>query len=192
MKKEELRPNDAEKEFLTLVYNRFYDLFEEIDSDSFWEKNGWYRLCKIREAFFVYAELLHYPPMQWVLDYIKKTRPPFEAEMGGELFRFIRNIMAHMPFFEKWNDIWINRNVVNWYKEGQAIDKFLRKYEGKGEIKFRYWLPDKKKMIYMSIKFPTDYSSNKKIFLKDILKEKEGVIFAIRYMKKILDTQVEK
>ncbi len=58
MKKEDLRPNDAEKEFLILAYNRFYDLFEEIDSDSFWEKDGGYRLCKIKDVFLVYAEIL--------------------------------------------------------------------------------------------------------------------------------------
>ena len=32
---EELRPNNAEKEFLTLVYNRFFDIYEEIISDLF-------------------------------------------------------------------------------------------------------------------------------------------------------------
>ena len=189
---EELRPSEAEKAFLTLAYNRFYDIYEEIESESFWGKNGWYRLCKIRDAFLIYAEVLHYPPIHWVFEHLKKIRPPFEVEIGKELFRLIRNILAHMPFFEKWDDIWINRNVVNWYKDGQAIDRFLKKHEGKGEIKFRYWLANRKKMNYLSINFPTGYVSNKKIFLKDILKEKEGVSFAFQYMRYILDTQVEK
>ena len=130
--------------------------------------------------------------MNWLHQHLKKTRPPFEVEIGKELFRLIRNILAHMPFFEKWDDIWINRNVVNWYKDGQAIDRFLKKHEGKGEIKFRYWQRKKKKMNYLSINFPTGYISDKKIFLKDILKEEEGVNFAFQYMRYILDTQVEK
>ena len=47
-----LNPNRAEKEFLTLAYNRFYDIFEEIIADLFWEKDEWYRFSKIKEVFF--------------------------------------------------------------------------------------------------------------------------------------------
>ena len=52
-----LRPNKAEKEFLSLAYNRFYDLFDEIRADKFWKKNKWYRFSKIKEIFAVYSEL---------------------------------------------------------------------------------------------------------------------------------------
>lgn len=53
VKKEETtrRPNDAEKEFLTIAYNRFYDIFDEIMANSFWEKDTWYRFSKIKDAF---------------------------------------------------------------------------------------------------------------------------------------------
>ena len=44
----ELRPSKAELEFLTLSYNRFYDIFEEIMNDSFWEKDAWYRFSKTK------------------------------------------------------------------------------------------------------------------------------------------------
>jgi hypothetical protein len=189
---EELRPNEAEKEFLSLAYNRFYVLYDEIKSDIFWEKDDCYRFNKIRDAFLVYAEILNYPPMQWVFEHIKKTRPAIEADIGRELFKFIRNVMAHMPFFEAWNDVWINKNLVNWYKDGQRIDTFLKEHEETGVIKFRYRIPSKKKLVYLSIHFPADYTSNKKIFLKDILEEKEGVSFAVSYMRKIIDTQVER
>ena len=47
-------------------------------------------------------------------------------------------------------------------------------------------------MPYLSINFPNNYSTGDKIFLKDILSEKEGVKFAVILMKKILNTQVEK
>lgn len=39
----ELRPNKAEIEFLTIAYNKFYDIFEEIIDDGFWDKNAYYR-----------------------------------------------------------------------------------------------------------------------------------------------------
>jgi hypothetical protein len=47
-------------------------------------------------------------------------------------------------------------------------------------------------MTYMSINLPTEYNGNDKIFLKDILLEKEGIKFSMIFMKQIIDTQVEK
>jgi len=45
-------------------------------------------------------------------------------------------------------------------------------------------------MTYMSIKFPKNYSGTK-IYLKDIISEKEGIKFSLIMMKQILNTQVE-
>lgn len=189
---EELRPNKAEKEFLTLAYNRFYDIFEEVMDDSFWDKDDWYRFSKVKDGFVVYAELLDYPPIKWVIGHIKKARPPMEAEIGSELFRFIRNIVAHFPFFESWNKVWINKSIINWHKEGQSIDRFLRKYKRKEKVKYRFWEAQKKRMTYLSINFPERYEEDTKIYLKEILSEKEGVRFSFILMEQILGTQVEK
>jgi len=187
----ELRPNKAELEFLILAYNRFYDIFEEIMDDSFWEKDSWYRFSKTKEGFTVYSELMNYEPIKWVIEHIKKVRPPMEAEIGSELFKVIRNIINHFPFFNSWDDVWINKSIVNWYKEGQSIDQFIEKYKSKDVVKYRFWEAEKKKMTYLSINFPKNYDSNTKIFLKDILSEKEGIKFSFILMKQILDTQVE-
>ena len=188
----ELRPNKSEKEFLTLAYNRFYDLFEEVMDDLFWEKDEWYRFAKIKDGFSVYTELLNYPPIKWVINHIKKARPPMESEIGDEVFRFIRNIFAHFPFFESWDKVWVNQTIINWHKEDQFIDKFLDKYQGRNEVKYRFWEAPRKRMIYLSINFPCEYKEDTKIYLKDILSEKEGVKFSFILMKQILDTQVEK
>ena len=95
---DEIIPSTAEKELLTLAYNRFYDLYEEIMSDSFWSKEDSYRFNKIKEIFSTYAEILNYPPIKWVISYLKNNRPPMEAEIGSEFFAFIRNILVHFPF----------------------------------------------------------------------------------------------
>lgn len=42
-------------------------------------------------------------------------------------------------------------------------------------------------MTYLSISFPKTYDDNK-IYLKDILTEKDGVKFSLILMKKIIDT----
>lgn len=186
-----LRPNKKEIDFLSLSYNRFYDIFEEIMDDSFWEKDKWYRFSKTKDGFAIYSELLNYEPIKWVIEHIKKYRPPMEAEIGSELFKFIRNIIIHFPFFNGWDDVWINKTIINWHKEGQFIDKFLEKYKGKNVVKYRFLEENKKKMTYLSINFPKEYKDDTKIFLKDFLTEKDGIKFSFVLMKKILDTQVE-
>lgn len=187
----DLRPNKAEKKFLTLAYNRFLDIFDEVSDNLFWRKNSCYRFCKIKEAFSLYSELLSYPPIGWVIEYIKKNRPPMEAEIGSEVFRFVRNVLIHLPLFENWNKVWVDKDIVNWHKEGLSIDKFLKKYDNHEVVKYRIWEVKKKKMTYVSIGFPDGYKRGNKIYLRDILKEKEGIWFSMVFMKKVLFTQVE-
>ena len=183
----EFRPNKSEIEFLNLAYNKFYDIFDEVFRDDFWEKDPYYRFSKINTAFAIYAELLNYEPIKWVIDSIKENRPPMEGEIGSNLFKFIRNIFAHFPFYDSWDEVWINKSIVNWYKEGMSIDRFLKPYSGKNEVKYRIWDEKKREMTYLSISFPKTYDDNK-IYLKDILTEKDGVKFSLILMKKIIDT----
>ena len=185
-----LRPTSQEEVFLSLAYNRFYDLADEIIEDSFWEQEDWYRFSKVINLFSVYAELLAYEPFKYVLEAIKKQRPPMESEIGGPLFKFIRNTFAHFPLFESWNEVWLTKGFVNWQKEGLTIDRFLQKYAGHTEIKYRFWEAEKKKMTYISINFPEQYD-DKKIYLSEILSEKDGVKFSLIMIRNILNTQVE-
>jgi hypothetical protein len=186
----ETRPTKAEELFLGLAYNRFYDLFKEIIKDDFWNKDPWYRFSKISQAFAVYAELLAYEPFAYVLEAMKKQRPPMEAEIGGPLFKFIRNVLSHFPIFQSWDEVWISKELINWHKEGLSIDLFLKKFSGHAEIKYRFWEADKKRMTYMSVRFP-EYSDGSKIYLKDIISEKDGVKFSFIMMRNVLNTQVE-
>ncbi len=113
-----------------------------------------------------------------------------EAEIGGELFKFVRNVLTHFPLFETWDDVWINKTLVNWNRQGQSIDRFISKYKGKAEVKYRFWEENKKKMTYLSINFPITYE-NDKIYLKNIISEKNGVKFSFIMMRNILNTQVD-
>ena len=185
-----MRPNKSEKLFLNLGYSKFYDLFNEIMEDEFWEKEDWYRFSKVSNIFALYSELLTYEPFKYVLEAIKKQRPPMESEIGGHLFKFVRNILAHFPIFESWNDVWVSKELVNWQREGLTIDRFLKTNTGHDEIKYRFWEAEKKQMTYMSIKFPEKYEDNK-IYLKDMVTEKDGVKFSLIMMRQILNIQVE-
>ncbi|EPF2931183.1 hypothetical protein ACSL9C_004133 [Vibrio navarrensis] len=186
----ELRPTRAEEQFLRLGYNRFYDLFDEVMADDFWDKDSRYMFSRVSSVFAVYAEILSYEPFQYVLKDLKITRPPMESEIGGPMFKFVRNVLAHFPFFDTWDDVWVSRDLVNWQREGLTIDKFLKKYVGSKEVKYRFWESEKKRMTYMSINFPLEYGDNR-IYLKDMLSEKDGVKFCLIMMRQILNTQVE-
>jgi hypothetical protein len=186
----EIRPTKAEELFLGLAYNRLYDLFDEVMKDDFWGKEPWYRFSKVSQAFAIYAELLMYEPFAYVLKAVKKQRPPMEAEIGGPLFKFVRNVLAHFPLFESWDEVWISKELVNWQKEGLTIDRFLQKFSGHEEVKYRFWEADKKQMTYVSIRFPEVYDGNK-IYLKDIISEKDGVKFSFIMMRNVVNTQVE-
>jgi len=189
---DEIRPNTAEVAFLNLAYERFYKIYDEVMDDSFWQRSEQYRFSRTKDGFAIYAELLNYEPVKWVIENLKRIRPPMEAEIGGELFKFVRNVIAHFSFYDSWDDTWINKAIVNWNKEGQTIDKFLREYEGREGVKYRFWEAKKKRMTYLSINFPDNYTGDQKVFLKEILSEKEGVKFSFILMKRIIDTQIEK
>ncbi|GAA0791642.1 hypothetical protein GCM10009193_27860 [Shewanella aestuarii] len=113
-----------------------------------------------------------------------------ESEIGGPLFKFVRNILDHFPVFETWDEVWVSKELVNWQRERLTLDRFLKKYAGHDEVKYRFWEADKKRMTYMSIRFPEKYDDNK-IYLKDMIEEKDGVKFSLIMMRQILNTQVE-
>lgn len=191
----ELIPNDKEKEALTLFYNRFYELFDEVLSDKFFERDATERFYKLRESFSVYKELLSYDPIKEYLKWMKKGGKPFlEGIIADDLFSFIRNLLLHFPIFDKWNDVYINKNLATWSKSGQ-IDRFLKKcikikIDGKGAVKYRIWEERNQKMTYFNVNFPEKYD-DENIYLKDIIAEEVGIKFCMALMKEILDKQVD-
>jgi hypothetical protein len=100
-------PTVAELAFLKLAYPRFLALFDEVMGDQFWSESDRYRFDRIVVGFAIYSELLNYKPIQWVIERLKSSRPPMEAEIGRDLFKFVRNVVAHFPVFERWDDVWI-------------------------------------------------------------------------------------
>lgn len=188
-------PSKKEKIVLNLFYNRFYDLYDELMDDNLFKKTPEYRFLKIREIFSVYKELLNYEPIKQYLNYIKSGgRPPLEGFIVDDLFSFIRNVLLHFPFFDKWDDVYISKALATWNTKG-TINKFLQKstkikIDGKGIIKYRIWENSKKQMTYISINFPEKYGETNKIFLKNIISENDGIKLSICFMKKIIETQV--
>ena len=187
--------SEKEIEVLTLFYNRFYELYEEITNENFIEENAQIRFFKLREAFSIYKELLSYEPIKSYIDWMKHGgRPPLEGVIADGLFSFIRNLLLHFPVFKTWDEVYINKNLATWSKIGQ-IDKFLDKcpkikIDGTGILHYRIWEVKKKKMTYFTINFPEKYGEEN-IFLKDIIYENVGMKFCMALMREVLDTQVK-
>lgn len=187
--------SEKEIEVLTLFYNRFYELYEEITNENFIEENAQIRFFKLREAFSIYKELLSYEPIKSYIDWMKHGgRPPLEGVIADGLFSFIRNLLLHFPVFKTWDEVYINKNLATWSKIGQ-IDKFLDKcpkikIDGTGILHYRIWEVKKKKMTYFTINFPEEYGEEN-IFLKDIISENVGMKFCMALMREVLDTQVK-
>jgi hypothetical protein len=51
--KKELRPNKAERAFMTLAYNKFFDIYKEVFDESFWQQDKYYRFSKIKDGFSI-------------------------------------------------------------------------------------------------------------------------------------------
>lgn len=186
-----LVPTDRHLMFLNLAYNKFLDIKELILSDSFMTLSDEYRLFKVQQLYSIYSELLRYEPLKEFKGTLKKIRPPEEAIIGYEFFDVIRHIVSHFQFYDRWNDIEYSKDLILWNGVEGSIHRYMMKYEGKTETKFRIWNDQKKEFIYVSIKYPDKYSEGKTIKLSDLINEHEGLIFSTVIMTRILMTQVK-
>ncbi len=184
-----LSKNEKEYEFLNLSYNRFLDLYEEINNVNFMELSPELRFYKIKDIFGVYSELLSYEPIKDFIDELRKHRPPMEAEMSSAVLKYIRNVLVHFPFFKTWNEVYVTKKLINWTCDGKFIDKFLNKYTGHKEVEYRFKYVGHKEFTYVTFSFPEEYTENK-IYLKDMISEEDGIRFCVFLMYRVLMSQV--
>ena len=179
--------NQSEKEFIKIASIRFDDIFDEVmDSDIFWKQNDWYRFSKTKEALMVYSELLKSEQIKLIIKDMQKKRPTV-IKIADDFACFIRNIIIHFPLFESWNEVWISKLIVNWNKKHQRIDKFLEENRGKQFCEFEFMPDTQKQQIYnLKINFPKKYDGKSVIYLKEMIPEKEGVIFLFILMNYVL------
>lgn len=183
-------PKDSkEYEFLNLATNRFMELYEEINSYSFMDLSPETRLYKVKDFFSVYSEMLLYTPIKDYIEFVENTRPPMESVISSELVKFVRNILAHFPFFTSWDEIYISKRLVNWVSEGKAVDRFLKKYQGHKDVEYRFKERLSGNWRYPTIKFPSAYNDDK-IFLKDMITERDGVLLCAVLMYKAVSSQI--
>lgn len=185
-----LKPSKSEELFLNLAYDRFHALYEEITEDEFWDEDEVYRFSKVSNIFAVYTQLSSYMPIAVLLEADKLKSRSEETRAAGYIFRFLRNIFSNFPLFATWDEVWVSRTLVNWKKENSAIDNFLGEFSGHREVRYQHWDSNKKSTRGISIFFPKEYNDDK-IYLKEILTERDGVMFSVTMMWQILTSQVQ-
>jgi hypothetical protein len=183
----EIHPTSEELRLLKIGYSRFLDLYTEIIDDEFLKKHAGYRLRGIKDICTVYTELLKYPPLADV--FVTETRQNYSL-IGKEFILFLRNVLLHFPYFEKWSEIGFDQSLITTFERTGSIDKFLSKNHP-GNLKYRFWNADVKKMTYVQVHLDTKYNEGEFVKLADIISERDGIKFLCIFMKDILMTQVE-
>ncbi len=184
-----LSKEEREYEFLTIATNSFLDLYEEINNCSFMDFPPELRFYKLKDFFSVYVELLSYQPIKKKIIFLEQTRAPIEAVISNEFIKFVRNILTHFPFFTRWDDVYISKQLINWKSDGQSIDRFLTKFQGHEDVQYRFKDRVTNEWRYPIIKFPQSYN-NKKIYLKDIIDEKDGILLCAVLMYNVVSSQI--
>ncbi len=192
-----IHPNKKELEMLGLLYDKFFHLYEEIRSKEFLKLDAGIRFMKLSKMFAIYNEAQLYPPIRYVLDGLDKIRPKSEKFIALNLFNFIRNVLAHYPVFDSWNEAYVTKNLAPWSDKikNKSILRFLGDREKLDDYnrnpKFRIFDNNNKKFEYFEIRFPSSLKDDDKVYLKDIFSEKVGIRFCIIFMMKYLSIQLK-
>lgn len=191
-----VRPTKKEQKALRVFLNKFYRLYDEIVSNSFMDNSPDLRFYKIKDLFAIYRELLDYELINAYLKWIKSGgRPKYDGIISDGLFTCIRNIFARYPLFDSWDDVYIDKDLATWNKDGR-INKFLSncdkvKIDGKPIVKYRIWQYETRKMTYFTINLSNSYKQGRKVFLRKIVSEGVGVKFFAEMIKRIVDVAIE-
>lgn len=181
------RPTIAETRYLTLGYNNFYNLFDEIMDEDFWDLTPQIRFAKIKDVFTIYTELIKYEPLRLMIS--SDSKPNAEL-LAKNFMKFIRNVLQHFPFFDEWDSVYIDKELVRAIEAPGSIDNFLSKTHPY-DTKFRIYDRTKKTMTYAAVNLNTGYTKGHAVFLSEMLNEEDGVKLICTIMRKYLDTQID-
>lgn len=112
-----------------------------------------------------------------------------------EIVAFVRNLLFHFPIFEKWDDIYISKNMtltlINPNNDPSKknmkgeIYNFLNKPKAFDSLSFN-------KRSTPSVIYPKITSDEEIVFLKDIIDEKSGALLIIEAMEICFLKQLKK
>lgn len=106
----------------TDVIKQFSTKINEIMRQSDYYNNP--NLDIIRRVSFLIDELLSDDNMKNTFEQALSHMENSKIKIS--VFSMIRNVLAHFPFYEEWNEIYLNEEIVNWNNpRGKSICKFF-------------------------------------------------------------------
>ncbi|MDQ0966876.1 hypothetical protein QFZ20_002279 [Flavobacterium sp. W4I14] len=177
-------PTSDQEEFLQLGLKRYKELSKELlnNKDLSEEKKFFY----IKELVSVYSEMEAYPPLKNLLKDSPTNNPVLTFQ---PLFKAVRHVLAHFPFFSRWDDFYFNQDMVNCMNSpGKTIHKYFLAAEKHPEFFFRFKAMDNGEELNGKIMAPVGYDTN--IKLTDILSLDDAISLIIGYSHMILSTVI--
>jgi len=180
-------PTADQVEFLQLGLNRYRELSNALlNNENLTDEQKFFF---IKELVSVYSEMEAYPPLKNLLNDSPINNPILTFQ---PLFKAIRHVLAHFPFFSKWDDFYFNQDMVNCMKSpGKTIHKYFLAAEKHPQFFFRFQSRDKGEELNGKIMAPIGYDSNKNIKLTDILSLNDAISLIVGHSHLILSTVLD-
>ena len=162
-----------QKEVENMIANRIRKYVNEIGFPELYYCTESQKIDYIQKMALLINELLSGPNTEKKFENLanKSIENGKNNKEKYQVFKMLRNLLIHFPFFENWDDIYVNENLLNWNKsKGNQIKKFFKNNEGK-ELKYAIYMKRYdtwEKEVEINIKIPKIYKY-KKVYLKDIL-----------------------
>jgi len=180
--------NPVELQFNRLASEKLYELSREIKTEEFWEKSPEYRFYRYNKMYSLYTEITNYKPLNSFIKEFFILNENDAIKIQGELYQFIRNLFAHFPYFDTWDEVWISKEFASWNDatKKRTIHQFLEKYVGHEPLKYRFNFNESDDYKEVTLNFHQTYNDTDRIYLKDLINEKDGVFLSIVGMNTIL------
>jgi len=178
-------PEPQQIEFLNLAFTRYLHLRHALKNpnpSNTQEQKFYY----IKELISVYNELEMFPNIKSSL-FSKHVDNPILR--FGPLFKAIRNLVSHFPFFYSWDEVKFNRELVTCMKpKNLTIDRYFANEKGYLELPFRFVDQSTGRQIEGEIFAPKGYNNNDTVYLKDILCLQDAITLIVGYSHMVLST----
>jgi hypothetical protein len=158
-------PKQNQIHFLNLAFSRYHKVIDELDVSKSEKEN----FLLIKEVLSIYTELERYWPVHQTL-----KAAPENFQQIASLFKVIRNLVLHFPFFDSWSDIQFNKELILAMDPSNAsIDRYFKKTD---HIEFFFKLGHENMLEEGKILAPMGYNENKMVYMRDILSLESAII----------------
>lgn len=149
------------------VIKKFAEKIHELTSKNFYYNNP--KIEILRKASFLIDELLEDKEMRYIFE--QSVSHMQDSKIKINVFSVIRNVLAHFSFYEDWDEIYLNEEIVNWNNpKGRCIKNFFSEdNEGKEisyDVYFKLAYSQDKYKQTIKVKIP---SLKKGFYMKDFI-----------------------